>query len=54
MEDPRIALPYRFRPSEEWKAVFRDLGMSLTVMERIRTTPILKTRQILFLLKPGS
>lgn len=52
LEDARIPVPYRFRPSEEWKVVFHDLGLTLTGMERMLTTPILNTRQILFLLAP--
>lgn len=37
---------------EEWKIVFRHLGLTLTGMERILTTPILNIRQTFFLLTP--
>jgi ubiquinone/menaquinone biosynthesis C-methylase UbiE len=52
LEDPRIPVPYRFRSSEDWTTLFSTFGMTLSVMERIRTTPLLNTRQILFVLKP--
>lgn len=52
LEDPRILLPYRFRSSKEWKALFTEFKMSLVATVRVRTTPILSTRQILFVLKP--
>jgi len=51
IENPAIPVPYRFRPSWDWKSLFGELGLTMTKMERLRTTPILKTRQILFVLE---
>jgi ubiquinone/menaquinone biosynthesis C-methylase UbiE len=52
MENPDTPTPYRFRSSEDWKTLFRQLELRLVSTERVRTTPVLETRQILFVLKP--
>lgn len=51
LENPRIKIPYRFRPTAEWLALFQEMGLRLAAMKRIRTTPILRTRQVLFVLE---
>ena len=51
LEDARIPVPCRFRPSWEWKLLFERLGLRLAAVKRVRTTPILETRQILFVLE---
>jgi len=53
MENPDTPTPYRFRSSEEWKALFRQLQLGLVRTETMRTTPVLETRQLLFVLKPA-
>ena len=52
MENPDTPTPYRFRSSEEWKTLFRQLELRLVAIESMRTTPVLETRQLLFVLKP--
>jgi ubiquinone/menaquinone biosynthesis C-methylase UbiE len=52
LENPNVPVPYRFRSSEEWKELFRELDLELLAMEMVRTTPVLETRQVLFVLKP--
>ena len=52
MENPDTPTPYRFRSSEEWKALFQQLELRLVAIENMRTTPVLETRQLLFVLKP--
>jgi len=52
LENPRIPVPYRFRPTEDWKRLFESMGLRLRAMDSIRTTPILETRQVLFVLEP--
>jgi len=50
-EDPRIPVPLRFRPTAEWIEVFRGLGFRPAAVRRIRTTPVLRTSQVLFVLE---
>jgi ubiquinone/menaquinone biosynthesis C-methylase UbiE len=54
LENPAVPVPYRFRPSWEWKELFGRLGLRLSAWKRIRTTPILETRQVLFVLEPSA
>lgn len=54
LESPDIKIPYLFRPTWEWKRVFGEMGLALEVMKRMRTTPILKTRQVLFAIHPNT
>jgi SAM-dependent methyltransferase len=54
LEDPRIEVPYRFRSIEQWKRLFAELGLDLASVESMRTTPLLHTRQRLFVLAPTS
>jgi SAM-dependent methyltransferase len=51
LENPRIEVPCRFRPTAEWQEVFHRLGLRLTDLVRIRTTPFIRTRQVLFVLE---
>lgn len=52
MENPDTPTPCRFRSSEEWQALFRHLELRLVATETMRTTPVMETRQLLFVLKP--
>ncbi len=54
IENPAIPVPCRFRPSWEWERLFARLGLRLSASKRLRTTPILETRQILFVLEPST
>ena len=51
LEDPRIPVPGRFRSTAEWLEVFQRLGLRPAEVRRIRTTPVLRTRQVLFVLE---
>ncbi len=51
LENPRIEVPRRFRPTAEWLAIFERMGLKVSAVKRIRTTPILRTRQVLFVLE---
>lgn len=52
IENPSIPLPLRFRPLHEWQRLFADLGLRVEAVRTVRTTPILETRQRLFVLRP--
>lgn len=54
IENPAIPVPCQFRPSWEWERLFVRLGLRLSASKRLRTTPILETRQILFVLEPST
>jgi len=51
LEDARIPVPLRFRPAAEWLDAFRRLGLRPGAVRRIRTTPLLRTAQVLFALE---
>jgi ubiquinone/menaquinone biosynthesis C-methylase UbiE len=53
IENPSIPLPLRFRPGDEWQRLFADLGLRVETVRTVRTTPILETRQRLFVLGVG-
>jgi ubiquinone/menaquinone biosynthesis C-methylase UbiE len=50
IENPGIPVPLRFRPAGEWQRLFTDLGLRVEAVRTVRTTPILETRQRLFVL----
>jgi ubiquinone/menaquinone biosynthesis C-methylase UbiE len=52
IENPSIPVPLRFRPAHEWQRQFTDLGLRVETVRTVRTTPILETRQRLFVLCP--
>ena len=52
IENPKIPVPLRFRPAHEWQRLFADLGLRIEAVRTVRTTPILETRQRLFVLSP--
>jgi SAM-dependent methyltransferase len=52
LENPSTPTPYRFRSTEGWKTLFRQLELRLVSIESVRTTPVLETRQLLFVLEP--
>lgn len=52
IENPDIPLPLQFRPVREWQRLFADLGLRVDVARTVRTTPMLETRQHLFVLRP--
>jgi len=54
LENPAIPVPCRFRPSWEWERLFSSLGLRLSASKRLRTTPILETRQILYVLETSA
>lgn len=51
-EHAGIPTPCRFRSSDDWQRLFRELGMGVETMRALHTTPILETRQLLFVLHP--
>lgn len=51
LENPQASLPDLFRSSSEWKSLFDQLGFKLAETRRMRTTPLLRTRQVLYLLE---
>ncbi len=53
LENPAISLPLRFRRTAEWQRLFADLELRVDVARTVRTTPILETRQRLFVLRPA-
>ena len=54
LEDPRIPVPLRFRPTASWIEAFDALGLRTAAVRRIRTTPVLRTAQVMFVLEPAS
>lgn len=52
IENPSISVPLRFRPQPGWQRLFEDLGLHVEAVRTVRTTPILETRQRLFVLRP--
>ncbi len=51
LENPRIRVPLLFRPTGEWIGLFARMGLRAAAFRRIRTTPILRTPQVLFVLE---
>ncbi|MBI2061198.1 MAG: methyltransferase domain-containing protein [Nitrospirae bacterium] len=41
-----------FRPSADWSKLFRNLGFEIAGVKWMRTTPLFRTRQVLFVLRP--
>jgi ubiquinone/menaquinone biosynthesis C-methylase UbiE len=52
LEDPRIPVPLHFRTAAAWQRLFTESGLFVDAMRTVRTTPILETRQRLFVLRP--
>lgn len=41
-----------FRPSADWSKLFENLGFEIAEVKWMRTTPLFRTRQVLFVLRP--
>src|SRR5882724_9087641 len=52
LENPAVPTPYRFRTNGEWRRLFNDMAMPIQVARTVRTTPIIESRQVLFVLAP--
>lgn len=51
VENPAISVPYKFRPTREWKQAFKNMSLTSLGEKYVRTTPILRTPQVAFELK---
>ena len=54
LEDSRIPTPLRFRPTAAWIELFGRLGLRTAAAKRIRTTPVLRTAQVMFILEKAA
>jgi len=54
LEHAGVATPCQFRSSDEWRRVFRELGMKTEAVQMLHTTPLVENRQLLFVLHPAA